>query len=142
MILDGRQKFHCSIDRFYRKPEIAAMLARRGMLAPPDPDDVAEDAPPAVAFVEPHQGAARWIARCPDCAGAEYVWLTDPRFLCANCANAGIGGCWRRVRMTPDRKRIERMLLRRSDPDTRVWYPDENVDQLAVENVMLNGGGG
>lgn len=141
-ILDGKLKFGCSIDDFYRKPEIAAMLARRGVLLPPPPADIATDAPPAVAHVEPYQGVARWIARCPDCTGAEYVWLDTPRFLCAQCANRGIGHFWRRVEVPSNRQQIEQMLLARPDPDTRVWYPDESADQLAVENVVLNGGGG
>jgi hypothetical protein len=141
-ILDGRMKFGCDIDTFYKKPEIAAMLARRGVLRPPLPEDIATHAAPAVAFVEPYQGVARWIARCPDCTGAEYVWADTPRFLCAQCANRGIGHLWRRVEMPADRRRIERMLNARADPETRVWYPHENADQLAVENVMLNGGGG
>lgn len=142
MIIDGRQKFGCSVDDFYTKPEIAAMLARRGLLKPPEPSDIAEDAPAAVAHVEPYQGVARWIAKCPDCSGAEYVWLADPRFLCAQCANRGIGHRWRRVEIPADRRQIERMLLARPDPETRVWQPEESVEQLAAENVMLNGGGG
>lgn len=141
-IIDGKLKFGCSIDDFYLKPEIAAMLARRGMLRPPPPDDVAMDAAPAVARIEPYQGVARWIARCPDCSGAEYVWTATPRFLCAQCANRSIGFRWRRVEMPANRRQIERMLLAREDPESRVWLPSEDVDQLAVENVMLNGGGG
>lgn len=141
-VLDGRAKFGCTIDVFYRKPDIAPMLARRGLLVPPDPDAIATDAPPAIARVEPYQGVARWIATCPDCKGAEYVWLAQPRFLCAACANKSIGSKWRPVTIPSDRRRIERLLLARPDPDSRIWYPDEDIDMLAVENVMLNGGGG
>lgn len=141
-ILDGRARFGCSIDAFYLKTEIAALLARRGLLVPPEPGDIADEAPAAVAMIEPYQGVARWIARCPDCAGAEYVWTAEPRFLCAQCANRSIGRRWRRVEIPPDRRRIERMLLARVDPERRVWRPGEDAEHLSVENVMLNGGGG
>lgn len=140
-ILDGRSKFGCSIGDFYRKPEIAAMLARHGLLIPPT--ETATEAEPAIARVEPYQGVARWIADCPcGCGGAEYVWTSDLRFLSARCANRSVGFRWRRVEMPSNRRQIERMLLARDDPESRVWRPDEDVDQLAVENVMLNGGGG
>ena len=84
MILDGRAKFNCSLLEFYRRPELAARLARRGVLAIPPLANVAADAAPTVAYVNPlPDGTVRWIADCPDCladgrAGAEYVWLDHP----------------------------------------------------------------
>ena len=142
MIVDGRLKFACSVDEFYCKQKIAEKLARLGMFVPPAPTAVAADAPPAVAFVEPLYGMARWIAACPDCKGSEYVWLSQPRFLCCGCANRSIGGKWRPVQMPPDRRAVERLLLARPDPNTRVWYAGESIEQLEAENVTLNGGGG
>lgn len=142
MILDGRAKFGCTVDEFYRRQDIAKMLARRGLLVPPPPTDIATDAPPAVARIEPYQGVARWIAPCPDCKGSEYVWLAQPRFLCAACANTSIDGRWRPVTIPSDRRKIERLLMARPDPDTRCWHPSEGIDQLTAENVMLLGGGG
>lgn len=142
MILDGRAKFGCTIDAFYQKADIAPLLARRGMLRPPDPSAIATDAAPALARVEPYQGVARWIALCPDCKSAEYVWLAQPRFLCCGCANKALSGHWRPVSVPSERRMIERLLFARPDPDTRVWTPDEGIEQLAAENVMLSGGGG
>lgn len=142
MIVDGRLKFAVSIDEFYARQKIAEKLARFGMFVPPAPTAVAHDAAPAVARIEPLYGVAKWHAICPDCNGSEYVWLASPRFLCCGCANKGIGGLWRPVLMPADRRAVERLLLARTDPNTRVWYPGESVEQLEAENVMLSGGGG
>lgn len=146
-IVDGRAKFGCSLLDFYRQDDIAIRVARRGIFIPPI-DAVAEDAPPALAFVDPlPDDSVRWIAVCPDCrAGgrtvAQYVWLETPLLFCARCANAAIGSQWRRVGLPAERLTIERMLLARPDPQVRVWRPGETTDDLAAENVMLAGGGG
>lgn len=130
-VVDGRAKFGCAIDAFYRKPDIAAMLARRGLLMPPDPADVATEAPPALARINPLYGVARWIVDCPDCrVGVEYVWLDAPRMLCSNCANKLIGGRWRAVKIPHNRKAIERALLERPDPDSRSWAPGETLARV------------
>jgi hypothetical protein len=138
VIADGRQKFGCGIDDFYRKPDIAVMLARRGVLTLPAATDIATEAPPALARVNPLYGVARWIADCPDCrVGVEYVWLDAPRFMCCNCGNRLIGGRWRTVKIPRDRKAIERELSARDDPETRIWTPGESLRRVRAENETL-----
>jgi hypothetical protein len=146
-IVDGFAKFGLSLLEFYRQPEIAASLGRRGLLVPPL-TMVDADAKPALAFVDPLlDGSVRWIAECPDCKArglsrAEYVWLQTPLLFCTSCGNASLGGLWRPVGVPQNRAQIERLLLQRPDPLTRSWRPDESVEALCVENVMANGGGG
>lgn len=139
-ILDGRAKFGKRLEDFYRDPDIAAMLARRGLLSLPT--ETATEASPALARVNPLNGAARWIADCPDCrSAAEYVWLDDPRFLCCRCANRLIGHRWRPVKVPGNRKRIEALLLARPDPETRGWSPGETTAALRTQNAQLGIGG-
>ena len=142
-ILDGRAKFGCSVDEFYRRAEIAPMLARHGILKPPAPSDVATDAAPALARINPLHGVARWIADCPDCrVGASYVWLATPRMLCTNCGNRTIGARWRPVALPDNRQEIERLLLARDDPMMRGWSPGETLDALREQNAALAVGKG
>lgn len=139
MIVDGRIKFAKSLEEWYRSTKIAQALARRGMLALPVLTDVAEDAQPALARVNPYDGQARWIADCPDCkVGAVYVWLEGPHLMiCLNCGNRDIGYRWRRVVVPENRKAIEVHLLARPDPDTRGWEPGEALAALRADNASL-----
>ena len=141
-IADGRAKFGCSITDFYRRDQVALRIARRGILVPPI-SEVAVEAEPALARVNPLDGVARWIADCPDCrGGAEYVWLGTPLLFCASCGNREIGGRWRPVRIPAERAEIERLLLARPDGDQRAWEPGETLDQLRAENGLILDGGG
>lgn len=118
MILDGRSKFSLSLGDF---------LQRRGC---PPSGEVAPDAAPARAEVN----HGRWVALCPACGGAEYVWWEDPRFFCVGCRNAAIGGRWRPLAVPDDRARIEAVLSVRPDPMSRNWLPDEPPAALLAEN--------
>lgn len=141
-IADGRARFGVALEEFYRRPELAARIGRRGVLIPPT-SDVAREAAPALAYVNPlPDGSARWIADCPDCkaagvSSAEYVWIDRPLFFCATCGNRDVGGRWRRVVLPAERRDIERLLLARPDPATRVWTPGETLDRLRAENAAL-----
>lgn len=147
MILDGQTKFGCTLVDFYRQPVLVVQAARFGVLIPPV-TEVAEDAEPAVAYVNALlDGSARWIADCPTCrsygrTGSEYVWLSQPLMFCMSCCNVALGGEWRRVVVPPNRAEIERLLLARPDPRTRNWRPDQTVEDLLVDQVMATGGGG
>ena len=146
MIVDGRAKFGCSLEDFYRQPIMVTHVARLGILIPPLAS-VATDAAPALARIDVDDGQPRWIADCPDCAArgrsrAEYVWVAAPFMFCTACGNRAIGGKWRRVDLPPDRATIEALLMARPDPETRWWSPGETIEQLQNENVQLLGGGG
>lgn len=141
-IVDGRAKFGKSLADFYADHDLVTRVARRGVLIPPIAT-VAEDAAPALAYVNPlPDGSVRWIAECPDCraagkTAAEYVWLATPLLFCMRCGNAAIDGRWRRVLIPADREEIERLLLVRPDPGDRAWMPNESLDDLREQNASL-----
>ena len=147
-IIDGEARFGLRLAAFYGRREIAAALFRRGISSVPLLTEIAGEAEPAQAYVNPDlAGQARWIARCPDCerAGltrAEYVWLRQPLLFCMECGNAELGRRWRRVEVPAARVEIERLLLARPDPRTRAWVPGETLALLVAENEMLLGKGG
>jgi len=122
VIYDGRSKFGKPLSDF---------VAERGAA----PSRLDRDAAPAEACVNALGQDVRWVALCPDCAGAEYVWWDDPRFYCVACQNASIGGRWRPVLLPDDRQAIEAALMARPDPSTRHCLPGETVDDLLAENA-------
>ncbi len=98
---------------------------------PPPVEDVAERG--AVLAEVNHN---RWIAPCPDCPGAEFVWRDGPFvMLCLSCFNGGIGHRWRRVTLPDDVGAIEAALLTRPLPDNRNWRAGETVDELLAQNA-------
>lgn len=141
-VLDGRTKFGCSLEQFYRQDSLAIQIARRGILIPPL-SEVASAADPALAYVNPlPDGVVRWIANCPACLAhgrtvAQYVWLDQPLLFCTRCANAGLDGRWRPIRVPAEREEIERLLLLRPDPEQRGWQPGESLADLERENAAL-----
>lgn len=96
---------------------------------------VALGAPPAVARVNHN----RWIADCPDCAGAVDVWRDGPHLMiCPNCLNARAGHLWRRVALPADAAAIEDALMDRPIPQTRNWE-GETVAELRAETAREEG---
>ncbi len=89
------------------------------------------DAPTVTAFVN----EGRWIVRCPFCPSASLACQTDPRFLCVECGNTGVGGKWVTVVWPDDRDQIEAVLDRRRKDTTRNWFPHESVADLTRDNV-------
>ncbi len=79
----------------------------------------------------------RWIAHCPFCAGAEYVFLEHPVFYCQSCWMEAVGGQGLRVIVPSAKARtgIEGELLKRPLVATRNWSPGETVKSLAAENA-------
>lgn len=106
----------------------------------------------------------RWIARCPDCNGAEDVDPTEPIFYCFSCGNYKNQGYPRPVEFPEDREKIEKLILQRpvkegvganeleravsAQPTVRTpngilsrsWLPGETVADLKEQNKPLNGG--
>jgi hypothetical protein len=140
-ILDGRARTGLSLADFYQRPDILHLAARQGV-AIPSISQVDEDAPPALAQVnplDPFERVSRWIATCPDCpGGTAYVWTGGPHLMwCLACCNSEIGHKWRRVVLPPNRKEIERLLDARPLSSLRAWVPGETVEQLRAENEHL-----
>lgn len=140
-ILDGGARTGLTLAKFHQQREILELAARQGVAIPPA-SDVAEDAPPAYAEVnplDPVEPVARWIARCPDCpGGTSYVWTAGPHIMfCIACGNKSIGSRWRRVVLPADRLEIERLLSLRPLSATQVWVHGESVEKLRAENDVL-----
>lgn len=79
----------------------------------------------------------RWIAECPDCAGAQLTAPEDPRFMCVECGNVAIGGVWRPVVWPKDHAEIGALL------DVRPRHlananPGETLAQIRAENKLLS----
>lgn len=144
ILVDGRSRFKCSLAEFYRRRDIVQQATRAGIMIPPT-SDVAEEAPPAPARLNPltpFEMVSRWIADCPDCrGGTAYVWLSTPLMFCIQCGNGAIGGKWRRVEVPAERRQIEDILLRRGDVARMSWTPGETLDLLRAENETLGVGG-
>lgn len=113
----------------FRSQEMLELGARVGFVPPPL--DRIADVPPAPARVDHN----RWIVDCPDCGGAEFVWLNTPLLLCLSCWNGAIGNLWRRVTIPDNRVLIEAVLQERPLPPTRNWSPTEKIEDLQIENL-------
>ncbi len=108
-----------------------------------------------------------WIARCPDCCGAEAVDPDEPIFYCFSCGNRSINGAPRKV-IFPDevtRDQIEKLVMNRPVNDSvglnkidrafnakpkiqvlvdekvqvlsRSWKPTETVKDLQFQNKAI-----
>lgn len=141
-IVDGRRRFRCSLAEFYGRQDIAELAARGGILIP-RVADVASDAPPALAFVNPLaplEPIARWICRCPDCpGGAAYVWLDCPIMFCVVCGNRAIAGRFRPVTLPADPGAIEALLLERPAVESMAWEAWESLDAIKNGTALLLG---
>lgn len=123
-------------EDLFRLPygEFVRYSASRKSMQAPAQDGVTDGE--VVAYVN----HGRWIAECPDCAGAQIVSEKERRFWCLNCGNATVNFAWRHVRMPQKRTAIEtKLVLRpaaRSDRAvTRNWLPGETVEDLQRENA-------
>ena len=116
--------------------------------------------------VEAEINWGRWIARCPDCPGAEDVAPEEPIFYCFSCGNYMNEGHPRKVIFPSEkiRKQIEAEVMKRpvefagganeidrainakptaSDDKgvlSRCWIPGESVEALKRENKGLERG--
>ena len=84
----------------------------------------------------------RWLVDCPGCNSALVVDLSEPVFMCVECANAGNDGKWFAVTVPKNRKAIETELLKRpingrnpAEAVNRNWEPGETVATLKQENA-------
>lgn len=141
MILDGKARMGITLEKFHAHRDVLELAARQGAAIPPvsDVDTAATPAYAEVNPLDPIEPVARWIARCPDCAGgASYVWIDGPHIMfCLACCNAGIGRRWRPVVVPAERLAIERLLSLRPLSSQRAWSPGETLEQLRAENDLL-----
>lgn len=123
-------------EDIFRLPygEFVRYSASRKSMQAPAQDGVTDGE--IVAYVN----HGRWVAECPDCAGAQLVSELERRFWCLNCGNAAVNFAWRHVRMPKKRTAIEAELVirpaaRNERAITRNWLPGETVEDLQRENV-------
>lgn len=129
-IVDGRISLRGGSLEDWRTTRLADLASRVGIDVPPL--DAIADVPPQPARVNNNQ----WIVDCPDCNGAEYVWIDGPHLMmCAGCWNARLDHRWRPVALPAEREAIERILRSRPLPGQRNWYPWETLAELADENL-------
>jgi hypothetical protein len=90
-------------EDIFRLPygEFVRYSASRKSMQAPAQDGVTDGE--IVAYVN----HGRWVAECPDCAGAQLVSELERRFWCLNCGNAAVNFAWRHVRMPQKRTAIE-----------------------------------
>lgn len=125
--------------------------AKKNLLDTPFTGKISGD--PAPAFVD----FGRWLAKCPDCNGAEYVSFEDKIFYCFSCGNYANCGDGRPVKFPRNRKAIENELLKRPQIFTaggnplarqfharaklpqlsRTWNVDETIEDLQEQRVSL-----
>jgi hypothetical protein len=84
----------------------------------------------------------RWVGLCPqrDCAGSELVDPDNRVFMCLSCGNIRNKDEAGNIRLHPVRfpgehREIEYALLKRPDPTTRNWFPNETRKKLLMENL-------
>lgn len=111
---------------------LATVAPRRFAQVPLDLN--ATTAGTAVPVVANH---GRWVVTCPGCRGAQMTSVTDQRFLCNVCGNAGNGGKFRPVTWPTDYAQIGALLDVRPDVRLRNWSPGETVASLTLENKAL-----
>lgn len=131
--LDDKIITHEDIFRLPYGEFVRYSASRKSMQAPAQ-DGVTDGE--IVAYVN----HGRWVAECPDCAGAQLVSELERRFWCLNCGNAAVNFAWRHVRMPQKRTAIEAELVIRPAAKgdraiTRNWLPGETVKDLQRENV-------
>lgn len=76
---------------------------------------------------------SRWIANCPWCNGAEFVFIDEPRFYCNSCDNDGQDK-YVRVILPTNRQGIENALNKRPRLENRNWRYQETIADLNREN--------
>ncbi len=103
---------------------------RRNITPPSTLDDVA-NVDPIVA----HVSNDAWVADCPDCGGADIVFLATPLLWCHECGNAAVGGKWRPVVLPEEHENISAILDMRPRRETRNWRPYETVQDLREQNI-------
>ena len=90
---------------------------------------------PKTLAVQAYANHGRWVAECPDCCGAQLTAPEDPRFMCVECGNAGIGGLWRPVVWPNDHAKISALLDERPEAHTRNWVPGTMLREVKAGNL-------
>lgn len=128
--LDPQGRPYPSLEAFTRSEQFARTYAVLEA-TPPALDQVATDVEPLPARV----WEDTWIVDCPDCGGAEFVWIDGPLIMwCHSCGNVTAGHKWRRVKLPDNRAEIEAILDKRPLRSQRNWEW-ETLEELRAENA-------
>tara|TARA_Y100000310_G_C20569906_1_gene757461 strand:+ start:581 stop:883 length:303 start_codon:yes stop_codon:yes gene_type:complete len=82
--------------------------------------------------IEARVNHARWIADCPHCRSADFVFTPELLFMCANCGNDSSYQCYQ-VAVPGNRSAIEAVLSERDKIENRNWEPGQTVQELESE---------
>ena len=79
---------------------------------------------------------SNYAVQCEDCFECVVIEWDEP-FFCPNCLNASNGGLARVVEYPKkkDRNEIERVLLKRINPNSRNMLKGDTIEKLKQENV-------
>lgn len=127
-LLDPSGRPFLSLEEFTHWSGFARRHAELG-ITPPESDETADVAP-----LLAHISDDCWQVDCPDCGGAEVVWLNDRRIWCHRCGNAAVGGLYRPVELPTMAEEIERILSYRPRRDYRNWSHTETLDDVRRHN--------
>jgi len=124
LIIDGQENFHTDpVTRhkelnLWRGQHLKHLIVNDSLIMDP---------------IRAEVNHSRWIANCPWCNGAEFVFLELPRFHCSACDNDGQHK-YVPVVLPPERIGIEIALNKRSRLENRNWKYPETVGDLNKEN--------
>jgi hypothetical protein len=105
---------------------------------PPRWIPVEPHADPSGREVVPYINASRWIAECPECGAANWVWDHNPRMV---CLGRGCGLTFKVLWQNPfDRSEVIRYLALWPAPN-RSWdaHKGETLDELKLQGVLMLG---
>jgi len=85
-----------------------------------------------IVAAEIHRSA--WVVSCPFCRNAQVAEFGEP-FFCVDCVMQGNGFKAMGIIFPENIDKIERILLKRPDPNTRNWLLGETIEQLIAENI-------
>ena len=76
----------------------------------------------------------RWIAKCPWCNGADFVFKNEPYYFCFSCLNRAVDNKRIEVIFPKNINAIEQILLKRPLEINQNWLPEETIADLEKEN--------
>ena len=96
----------------------------------------------AKRFLATFVSHGRWMAECPaGCGDAVVVSRDVLAYICTVCGNRDNDGAWYKLQFPPDRVAIERLLVKRVEPNRKAneqrqrnWALDQTVQDLDDEN--------
>lgn len=129
IVVDGRIQFNCDLETIYRKVMLPKSRKLHVKITSPS-DPCAQN-----YLINPVVNHNKWIAECPWCHNAEFIWLESPMFMCQNCWNGVANHQWIKIILPSNLEKIHEILIKRPVPATRNWFVGETHEDLYYENL-------